>query len=318
MYSLFEELFIAQSLDIQPCDLLSSSKKLRRFLSTLKVDQPDPYFAEQFTRCVVAFAQENTESLRSYFAGDCSLTTLNKAFVQQIFNQQWHMDLTRSAMLQSLGANFESCTDFYVKTVLSSFVPKKNLKMLGFGLGSGFYESALARFLIQSGKVESVEFFGYDPYAGLIPGMQMLSTVDLASETLVLEFDLIIARWSLHHVHAEERWTPFIQALNKLSSKSLAIIIEHGYTTPTLREKGLERLYLLLNTWIDVIANIGIVPDWFTASAPTYGDNFYVDYLRTADVTQFQTTCKHSLVLQTLQSGPIFPWQDIFVFSVVL
>ena len=316
--------------------LLQSKKSFSNFLSQLKIDQPNPYFANQLTSCVTQFAVANESALEAYFIHQqLSLTEINRQFVHSIYENGQNKELTLTETLDSLGTTFEMVTDFSFKNILTKRFsleqePRDEIHLLSFGSGAGFYEQSLKRFLIQSGIAKTVHLYGYDPYATPQVDITMLTAEELTTmkdrdnndDTLPLQFDFVLARWSLHHVALSERWTLFESALDCLSPTGTSIVIEHGYRADSdqweLQESSdMEALYLLLNTWIDSVANIGIVPEWFERNPENYGEDFFVQYLTDKDVKEMQSHChRHQpLSFTRHRTGPCFPWNDILVLQ---
>ncbi|TLY47017.1 MAG: hypothetical protein E6K54_07575 [Gammaproteobacteria bacterium] len=150
------------------------------------------------------------------------------------------------------------------------------------------------------------------PYAKKESGIQYITPEQL--NTSPVRFDVIIARWSLHHVKIDNRWADLSDCINRCNPDASIIFIEHGFlqNTHTPAEK---KLYELLNALFDIIANIGLRPTYFTETAPFFGEHFFIHYLEPND---FISICKnssgHIISRDIYDVGPNFPNQTICCF----
>lgn len=129
-----------------------------------------------------------------------------------------------------------------------------------------------------------------------------------------VRYDVIIARWSLHHVKLDNRWADLSDCINQCNPDASIIFIEHGFLQNT-HAAAEKKLYELLNALFDIIANIGLRPTYFTETAHSFGEHFFIHYLEPND---FISICKnssaHIISRNIYDVGPNFPNQTICCF----
>jgi hypothetical protein len=214
--------------------------------------------------------------------------------------------------MSTIGNNLVFSSDFITKEILMKKEFDKDSSIFGFGLGDGAYEVEIANFLIQQGLTGSTLIYGYDPYG--IPNQSISMLDEAALLRGSLNFDLIIARWVLHHVPTLQRWDIFASALGQLKKGGIAVVVEHGFVDESNPVQN-RKLYRLLNAIADLIANVGIRPEWFSLTAPIFGKNYFLNFLTTKDLTSIARATKKKLKISISNTGPIFPWQSIIVME---
>ncbi len=194
-----------------------------------------------------------------------------------------------------------------VEDMISKLNFSNEIKIFGFGLGDGSYENDIKQFLLETNKCRFVKIYGYDPYTCSSSDYTVLSKNDLTSKKYN-DFDLLIARWTLHHVITEERWGDFINSMNLLKPSGSAIIIEHGF----LNEKDSlynNNLYLLLNGIMDLIGNIYFNNDWIEK---TVKDNdYFLEFITTEDIHRIADRCLTPRKWKIYNTAPIFPYNSV-------
>lgn len=266
------------------------------------------YLHDHFIHWLHAYAMDEASQpvLNQYFSGGCDLTTICQHFIQFCFKHNIQLDAAKT--LQSFDYHNE-LSDSAVKKELLTIQPKESINILGFGLDEGHYESRLAQFLIDHGLTKQVKLFGFDPYALKNPNIQYLSIEQLQS-TSIPQFDLITARWVLHHVEMQQRWQHFIDVINHSHLDAMVLVVEHGFLSSASSPLDV-RVNDLLNATFDIVANIGLRPRYFTDSAPNIGANFFIHYLTPQDFTRIHDSIKLGATQHRYDVGPGFPNQTI-------
>jgi len=200
-------------------------------------------------------------------------------------------------------------SDISLKQELAKITPKESINILGFGLDEGYYEKSLSQFLIDHGIAKTVNIYGFDPYAQKTPDIEYLIPEQLISDK-VPRFDVVVARWVLHHVALQHRWGDLINCINHCNSGARVLIVEHGFLKKqhSLADK---KLYYLLNATFDIIANIGLRPRYFTNTAPDLGANFFIRYLEPEDFSAIKNSVSLQITQDIFEVGPGFPNQTI-------
>lgn len=257
--------------------LLQNEFQLRQKLTQLNQSVISSYLYENFIFWLHAYAREFGSFCEDYFTGSMSLNELCKSFIRFCFHKGISLDPTLT--LASFKRHNE-LADNAIKKEVDKLIPKDEVQILGFGLDEGHFEQDIVKYLLFSKKAKRVNLFGFDPYAKKNPAIRYLSEDELRSG--MFNFDLIIARWVLHHVEMRYRWSTFVDCMLSCRSGAKVYIVEHGYwenISPFNR-----KLSHLLNGTFDVIANIGLRPNYFLNSAHI-GDNFFIEYLEPKDIT---------------------------------
>jgi hypothetical protein len=287
--------------------LLCRQQDLMNILSQIDHKIIDNYLYTQFTIWLSRYASYAQVKLKSYFLDECDLNNLCHAFIRFCFDRKIQLDARKT--LQSFETH-NRYSDEAIKLEALALKPKPTVNLLGFGLDHGNYEQVLADYLLNNGIALHVNVYGFDPYAKQVNSIVYLTLNEIKNTSIT--FDLVIARWVLHHVATHKRWHEFECCLKKCNSDSRILVIEHGIlmNEPSLLEK---KFFYLLNAVFDIVANIGIRPYYFTQST-VIGQNFFIDYL---DRTVFDQIVQNTEC--TLQNwyhiGPTFPHQSIIILS---
>ena len=205
-------------------------------------------------------------------------------------------------------------SDTAVKQELQVFSPRTAVNILGFGCDEGAYELALGQHLVDRGLAKEVKVYGYDPYATRSKDITYLTPQQLR-DSHAPSFDLIIARWVLHHVYQGDRWDDFLCCLNKAQTDALALIVEHGFLDGNYSVED-KQLYELFNALFDVVANIGLRPQYFFTKDNRVKDDFYVKYLEKGEFDFFTNHNKRLVTPpKVYEVGPRFPSQTLCVMK---
>lgn len=294
-----------------PFNFLTNTNKLDAALQQINHSKIGNYLYEKYIFWLSCYLQEikTQQYLQSYFSSENSLNFICNNFINYCFKHKITLDPKKT--LQSFSAHNE-LSDNAVKKELLKITKKSHINLLGFGLDDGIYEKELANFLVLHKICNKVTIFGMDPYAKKGSGIQYLTPKQLNID--FVRFDIIIARWSLHHVKLENRWFDLSNCISQCNPDSSITFIEHGFIKNTLfiAEK---KLYELLNALFDIIANIGLRPSYFTQTAPQFGKHFFIHYLELSDFSSILKNSSQNINYQNIYDiGPNFPNQTICCF----
>lgn len=287
---------------------LSSKQRLCDYLRGLDAYQANNYLADIFIDKLSTYSAESMSEVKGYLIGKNSLEQISEGFINFCFKNKISMD--KQLTLQSFSYH-NSLSDKAVKNELKNIKPKQTLNLLGFGLDDGEYEKTIAKYLIDNHIASKVKLFGFDPYAE----KNKTDIEFITSEQLItnqgVNFDVITARWVLHHVEMKYRWQDFIRCLDHCNSDAMVLIVEHGFLAGKHNFID-KRLHYLLNATFDIVANIGLRPEYFLSTYPNIGSNFYINYLQPQDFRSFTNlTTKVRFTSSIYDVGPGFPNQTI-------
>lgn len=291
--------------------LLCNKYLLRRFLQDLKTyEQSDRYLYDIFTEQLSAFATHSPALIARYFSGQLNLNAICMDFVRFCFSRDLRMDKDKT--LASFRYH-DSLSDKAVKDALQKLPStRKTINILGYGCDTGLYEKQLAQSLLDTGKAGQVNLFGFDPYAKENKEIKLLTATQLRNNAHP-EFQVVIARWVLHHVELQHRWRDFIQCINRSSQDALILIVEHGFLQyPDKLSPVDRRFYELFNAAFDVVANIGIRPQWFLSTYPEAGKNFFIHYLTSKDFVLMAEQATVKYIPTICELGPGMPNQTLY------
>lgn len=297
-----------------PISILANPKDFSALLRELKMDSADGLFVERLAPIMSRFAAQERVLLERYFDGTARLPETANAFVRFLFRQGLQDRVGLKLVLKTpLGDPMVEHCEFAVKSMLSGRRFPDEVNLFGFGLGDGSWERKLGEFLVHRGEAGDVSLLGYDPFAVRSPGIKYLDPKRIGGRRSP-GFDLVLARWALHHVFPEQRWDMFARILSQLNPGGIALVVEHGFMERPAMPRH-EHLYRLLNAVLDVIANLGFRPEWFAATKPEFGRDFYVDFLRAQDIDAIRSKCSRPLDVDVVSAGPNFPWHSIIAFK---
>jgi len=286
-------------------NFLKSEATLKETFYKMGIFPNEDYIYRHFSIWLSRYAENNFLNIQAYFLGEKNLNWICNDFIRFCFREG--ILLNKEKTLGSFKKHNEA-SDAAIKNELMKMKPKTVVNLLGFGLDEGEYEKTLVEYIIKVGLAKDVRLFGFDPFAKEAEGIKYLRAEQLSFPDV--NFDIITARWVLHHVNLSERWTDLIRCINSCNPEALILIVEHGF----LKEKRPAmdvKLYTFLNATFDVLANIGIRPQWFTATWPNVGSNFFIHYLKPADFTTLQTKTVWTSTQRITDVGPAFPNQTV-------
>ncbi len=286
--------------------VLFNETVLKKLLKSINPHAEGNYLQDHFIHWLSTYAIQSWDSLQSYFSGQQGLTFICKNFIHFCFKNDISMDAHKT--LQSFNYH-NQLSDKALKQELIKITPKDSINILGFGLDEGHYEKTLAQFLIGEGITKAVNIFGFDPYALKMPEISYLTPEQLKAKNLPL-FDVVVARWALHHVELQHRWGDFINCINRCNPDAMVLIVEHGFLNEKYSNLD-KRLYYLFNATFDIIANIGLRRHSFTNTAPDFGSNFFIHYLEPEDFSMVKRGISLQLTQNIFDIGPGFPNQTI-------
>jgi hypothetical protein len=293
---------------LDPSNFLTNLNKLEAALQQINHSKIGNYLYEKFILWLNRYLQEikTQQYLRYYFSSEKNLNFICNNFIDYCFFHKIKLDPKKT--LQSFKAH-NQLSDNAVKNELLKITSKRYINLLGFGLDDGIYEKELANFLVLHNVCNKVTIYGMDPYAIKSNDIQYLTPTQLSMDSL--KFDIIIARWSLHHVKLDNRWSDLSHCISRCNSDASIIFIEHGFLHNT-HFPAEKKLYELLNALFDIIANIGLRPRYFTETAPSFGEHFFIHYLEPNDfISIFKNYSAHIISRNIYDVGPNFPNQTI-------
>ncbi len=292
--------------DDQVIQWLGDHKKLVKFFYENSEFQETHYLYDQFLFWMSRYAQQKTPALHQYFRDEKPLNTICAEFIQFAFANNIFLDSRRT--LESFNTH-NQLSDRAIKGALDLLPKKSTIRLLGFGLDEGTYEMEIAQYLYQTSKAENVELFGFDPYARKNPSVEYLSLEDVRN--IAIPFDIVIARWVLHHVNLKSRWEEFISCLDRCNPDAKVLVLEHGFLQQGRLTTLDSRLYCFVTGIFDVVANIGLRPTYFTNTAPAIGKDFYIEYLTPKDLRMIQHSLSQPKQWHIDEVGPTFPNQTL-------
>ncbi|MDQ8040060.1 MAG: methyltransferase domain-containing protein [Rickettsiella sp.] len=305
------ERYIQPELPTTIVHILSSADVLKTVFQEINDTFIDSYLYPIFIYWLSRFVKNNPTYLKNYFTGLENLEFICKKFINFCFVHK--VELNAEKTLESFKKH-NQLSDNAVREEVKKMPTRENVHLLGFGLDDGAYEKELAKFLIKEG-FSNIKIYGVDPYAKKGTNIHYVTPVQLI-ESKNLKFDIIIARWSLHHVALKNRWSDLLDCMNQCNPNACIVFIEHGFLYQKITPIR-KKLYQLLNAIFDIIANIGLRPSYFTQTAPNFGANFFIRYLDFKDYTHIINNLSCSIHLKKIyEIGPSFPNQTIFSFHI--
>lgn len=294
-----------------PFSILTKISKLNSALQKINQSKIGNYLYLKFIFWLSCYLEEIKTQLylRSYFSSEKNLNFICNNFIDYCFNHK--IKLNSEKTLQSFNLH-NQLSDNAVKKELLKITSKSHINLLGFGLDDGIYEKKLADFLVLNKICNEVTIYGMDPYAKKGSSIHYITSKQLNID--FVKFDIIIARWALHHVKLRDRWSDLSNCISQCNPDASIIFVEHGFLKNTLSPSE-KKLYELLNALFDIIANIGLRPSYFTLTAPQFGKHFFIHYLEFSDFRSILQNSSQDISYQNIYDvGPNFPNQTICCF----
>jgi hypothetical protein len=247
------------------------------------------YTQKAFSQIISGFVKEHATLIKRYLRQEYTLTTICQTLAQFIFANK--MVLNKDEILKCL-VHGDAVVDQQVFRAIRAYLkPKETINLLGFGSNQGNYENFIAKFLLDKQLAHRVNIYGFDPYSASFADNIIPLSIEALEQPSTLSFDLIIARWVLHHVSYQERWHTFIKFTNALSKNGLILVLEEGSLAPD-KQALKELMYRFYLGCVDVVINIGLRPEWLLATHSAIGENFFVDYLTQTDFKALEAELK--------------------------
>ena len=281
---------------------LSEDRALTKSLQQINPDFLNNYLFNEFVFWSSSYITHHPTDIENYFLERYDLNSLARKFIKFCFSKGIQLDA--KATLDSFDGHNQLAAHT-IEGELLEITEKEEVNIFGFGLDDGAYEKSLKNFLISTGKAQKVNLYGFDPYATQSEGIRYLSQNELRASST--RFDLITARWVLHHVALGQRWVDLINAINHCSVGARILILEHGFLKYRPSSKSEKQLYYLLNAFFDVVANIGLRPRYFTDTKPNIGANFFIHYLNADDLLSIKDGVALKVTQTIYDIGPGFP-----------
>lgn len=257
------------------------------------------YLVREAAAAISRFASAHRSALRDYGHGAADLSELAAGFSRFLERDRACLDPEHVRLAV---AGYTADGDAVVRGILRERDPRRNIDMLGFGCAEGAYELELCRWLESAGMTTGARAFGFDPHASdPLPGLCMLSEVDLASPDLP-SFDIIVARWALHHVPRNERWSTLALALRRMRPDGIVLIQEEGMLgAGSARPREIARLELLLACF-DVLITRSLKPGWARAGDGAQSP-FFLEYLTLSDLASIEAHLPGGIARRIIKHG---------------
>ncbi len=245
------------------------------------------YIREEMAQLIPPFCQHQATLITRYLDGLISLNDVSQTFLSYLIEKNISLDVE---ILYQCLTDYADDVDRVVKNIIQGRSYQQALNMLGFGLCEGHYEIELANFSLDINIADEILLYGYDPSTSYaMPSrIQCLTKNDLKNlDHSESSFDLMLARWVLHHTDPTDRWEDIIVALNACKNGADIIIVEESWL-PSINESNVSnyRFKELLLGFFDIIVNIALHMSWmFNKECP----NFYLQYLRQEDFEQIES-----------------------------
>ena len=118
-------------------------------------------------------------------------------------------------------------------------------------------------------------------------------------------------------MEVKDRWEMFIRCANFTKQGALIFILEEGDFYAALDSLP-QLIYRFFLACVDIIINAGLRPNWFLATAPHIGKNFFVDYLCNTDINAFENkfNFKFEKVIIPISDGHSFG-QSLITYQII-
>jgi hypothetical protein len=264
--------------DSRLTEQLGSPQGVGALLDALAVE-PTP-LRHALQALVAGFARQRVDLVRGYLRRAVPLPALAKDLLGFLSTVGPGCDPT--AIRDSV-APIDRRLDQAISTRLPS--QSDRLRLCGYGLGDGAYEQQLAERLAARGT--GVELFGYDPSNACFDRERIQPcSLAMLRGPAAPRFDVVLARWVLHHVPPPERWEAFFACVHRCKPGGSLLLIEEGAFSDGKEPPAL--VYELLACGADVLVNSAFYPDWLgTGAVP--GEHFYLCYLTPKDIAVLES-----------------------------
>jgi SAM-dependent methyltransferase len=302
---------VAQQLGCADIDaalrLLGDPSALREQLAALGWADHGGYLVEQVAPLLSRFVGHEEKLLAAFLSGEADLQQVYPAFLT--FLAMADTNLKPEPLLASLGF-YEREAYTLLMEELGDHRPRDLVRFLGFGLAQGEYEREIAANLVERGVAGEVQLYGFDPYIDFSGTEIKLWT---PSEVGTLSFDLILARWVLHHLEPAARWSSFLAAARCLAPGGWLVLQEEGDFRNVDEWNLADRLLELLLSSVDVLNTLTFVGEWHqqtSGDAPAY----YLKHLSYDDIEAIEAGFGFAFERRVLETGPGVFGQTLLVY----
>ena len=284
---------------------------LKNLFSLFTFEPNNLYLSYILPKYISRFAKNNFQKVDDYIRrselSDCELAI---SFIRFLRSENLFDAILQDHKSYYNDVQKSSSYEHIVNNVLLERNYCENINIFGFGLGDGSYELSLKKMLKTHQKINNAEIFGYEPFYNDTAYKNFASSDLLTIDNI--KFDIIIARWSLHHVVDTERWGNFIASLNLLKPDGTAVIIEHGFVNRAF-DFNCKQLYLFFNVIIDVIGNTIFNYDWL--SKVEGSKDYFIKFLDDDAIKYFIEKCIPDLKYYVKEETSVFPNNSVIVLS---
>lgn len=292
---------------------LLSEVQINKILHELGWHKHGTYLADKALEIINGLVVKQKKLINDYFNRTASLAFLANLIIQYIYTQ--NIKISKEKMLPSL-IKYEEIMNSAVENMLMAVADKKKINILGFGIRQGSYEKQIKNFLIEKHKILDADIYGFDP--NKIPDFPIinLSQQQLFSENCPF-FDLIIVRWTLHHVDETYRWKDLLRCVNQTKKGSKIIIIEEG-TFSDVKDCSFNVLMKnFLFSIADIIANFIYNSKWIDAILQKKENPFYIKYLTSQDIESIENSFQFQSVKTVTSINGFYIPLTIFEYTVL-
>ena len=255
-------------------NIFTDKSTLNKCLDDLRLSKKGDYVRDNFVKTIIPFYRKHDELISKFYEEQSPISRLCPYYVN--FLNQTPTLLSKNLVLTSL-KHVDEIVDHYTKEILKKIPFKKEINIFGFGIGDGWYEKDIAKYLIAKNHCNKVNIYGFDPNAIQSDFISFINADDLLKK-IIPKFDLFFSRWVLHHIPQTERWKKLSLFMNHLSRSGYIFIVEEGPFLSRLPIKD-KQLYIMLSSLTDIFVNYYVYPDWTTNP-----DAFHLKYLNHKDL----------------------------------
>ncbi|MBU0505379.1 hypothetical protein KJ708_05245 [bacterium] len=237
------------------------------------------YLLDEFSSVLFDFTKVYKKRVYEFISGYLTCMQLSRLFIDYIADLD--IEVSSNKVLDSLEEG-ELKLDKIIRSRICKPFKNETVNLLGFGLASGEYEIKLANYILSQQYCKHIKIFGYDPFVQTDNNQINYITLADFNKKQIPKFDIILSRWSLHHVQACERWMPLLSLVNHVNLNAHIFIVEEG---PFLLNdiSNNRRITLLFQVLEDAFVNYILFPRWCCSN------NYYIEYLSENDIERIES-----------------------------
>ncbi|MFH1769284.1 MAG: hypothetical protein ABH833_01305 [Parcubacteria group bacterium] len=288
-------------------DIKLNISDLNNFLYKLGILRNNNYLSETFSKILISFIDNKYDYVCDYLRAKISNTQICREFISYLddSNKTYSYDKI-SKSLDYVGSNI----DLAIKKFISKPFHSNIVNLFGYGLADGHYEETIAAYLVSYKYCDQVCIYGYDPYyhSNEIRYIN-IKPEDISNDNLP-KFDIIITRWTLHHVNGNERWDAFLKFINHIKPNGHILIIEECLDS----QEGLNnnrKTYELIQALEDAFVNYIMLPGWCCSSA------YHIEYLKEYDFAAIEKALKFKFTKYKWRLNKDTSTQTIIHYNVI-